>query len=139
MSPNPFLATITDVMRSGTEVPAARSVSPITSGGTWAVAPATFAHHTIRYEKKAIQTIDPINVTGKNLLPEKENDVVKKVSFYLNKENVEIHDIAVLEVVIADTSPCSVLWLLDCYVLHVGDNAGGVWDFQGGSRGQDSE
>lgn len=30
MSPNPFLATITEVMRSGIEVPAAKKVSPIT-------------------------------------------------------------------------------------------------------------
>lgn len=75
MSPKPFLATMTEVMRSGTEVPAANSVSPITSGGTYAVAPATFAHHTIRYEKKAIQTIDPIKVTGKNLFPEKKEVV----------------------------------------------------------------
>ena len=30
MSPNPFLATMTEVMRSGMEVPAARKVRPIT-------------------------------------------------------------------------------------------------------------
>lgn len=30
ISPNPFLATITLVMRSGIEVPAARNVNPIT-------------------------------------------------------------------------------------------------------------
>lgn len=30
MSPKPFLATMTEVMRSGMEVPAARKVSPIT-------------------------------------------------------------------------------------------------------------
>ena len=30
MSPNPFLATITLVIRSGMEVPAARNVKPIT-------------------------------------------------------------------------------------------------------------
>lgn len=30
ISPNPFLATITDVMRSGIEVPAAKKVRPIT-------------------------------------------------------------------------------------------------------------
>merc|ERR1719450_1395872 len=33
ISPKPFLATITLVIRSGIEVPAARNVSPITSGG----------------------------------------------------------------------------------------------------------
>ena len=32
MSPKPFLATITLVMRSGTDVPAARMVSPTTWG-----------------------------------------------------------------------------------------------------------
>lgn len=84
MSPNPFLATMTDVMRSGTEVPAARSVSPITSGGTCAVAPATFAHHTIKYEKKAIQTIDPINVIGKNLFPEKKKVCVSTSRCFKN-------------------------------------------------------
>lgn len=30
ISPNPFLATITDVIRSGMEVPAAKNVKPIT-------------------------------------------------------------------------------------------------------------
>lgn len=86
ISPNPLRATITDVIKSGIEVPAARNVRPITcvrliwmrrrngkrqkirlmeafhhaqmvrsggeltSGGMFAVSPATFAHHTIRYE-----------------------------------------------------------------------------------------
>lgn len=35
----------------------------------FAVSPATFAHHTIRYEYAAIHTMEPINVTGKNLFP----------------------------------------------------------------------
>jgi len=48
MSPNPFLATITLVIRSGMEVPAARKVKPITSGGIPAVFPVTVAHQTIR-------------------------------------------------------------------------------------------
>lgn len=30
MSPKPFLATITDVIKSGIEVPAAKNVKPIT-------------------------------------------------------------------------------------------------------------
>lgn len=86
MSPKPFRATITDVIRSGIEVPAAKNVSPITckkkgvglkfhgkrnkylpeltSGGILAVSPATFAHHTIRYEYAAIHAIEPMNVTG---------------------------------------------------------------------------
>lgn len=41
----------------------------LTSGGIFAVSPATFAHHTIRYEYTAIHTIEPINVTGKKRLP----------------------------------------------------------------------
>lgn len=48
MSPNPFLATITLVIRSGMDVPAARNVRPITSGGMPTVFPVTVAHHTIR-------------------------------------------------------------------------------------------
>ena len=50
ISPKPFRATITEVIRSGMEVPAARNVNPITSGGIRIVAPTTFAHHTIKYE-----------------------------------------------------------------------------------------
>ncbi|KAJ3648609.1 hypothetical protein Zmor_020402 [Zophobas morio] len=69
MSPKPFRATMTEVMRSGIEVPAARKVSPITSGGIRTVSPTTFAHQTIRYEYAAIQTMLPTNVTGKNFLP----------------------------------------------------------------------
>lgn len=48
MSPKPFLATITLVIRSGIEVPAAKNVNPITSGGSPTVSPTTVAHHTIR-------------------------------------------------------------------------------------------
>ena len=48
MSPKPFLATMTLVMRSGMEVPAARKVRPITSGGIPTVSPVTVAHQTIR-------------------------------------------------------------------------------------------
>lgn len=73
MSPNPLRATITEVIKSGMEVPAAKNVRPITcgrkkrvfqfpnhqikhremiltSGGILAVSPATFAHQTMRYE-----------------------------------------------------------------------------------------
>jgi chorismate mutase len=46
-----------------------RFVSLLTSGGILAVSPATLAHQTIRYEYAAIQTMEPMNVTGKNLLP----------------------------------------------------------------------
>ena len=69
ISPNPFRATITLVIRSGMLVPAARNVSPITSGGMRIVSPATFAHQTIRYEYAAIQQIEPMNVTAKNFFP----------------------------------------------------------------------
>lgn len=48
MSPKPFLATMTEVIRSGMEVPAAKNVKPITSGGIVAVSQTTVAHHTIR-------------------------------------------------------------------------------------------
>jgi len=41
MSPKPFLATITLVMRSGMEVPAARNVNPITCN---LIVVATFIH-----------------------------------------------------------------------------------------------
>lgn len=44
-------------------------VGKLTSGGIFAVSPITLAHHTIRYEYAAIQTIEPMNVTGKNFLP----------------------------------------------------------------------
>lgn len=50
ISPKPFRATITEVMRSGMEVPAAKKVKPITSGGIWTASPTIFAHQTIRYE-----------------------------------------------------------------------------------------
>lgn len=70
MSPYPFRATMTLVMRSGMLVPAARNVRPITSGGMATVSPATFAHQTIRYEYAAIQKIEPMNVIGKNFFPE---------------------------------------------------------------------
>lgn len=72
ISPNPFRATMTLVMRSGILVPAARNVRPITSGGIRTVSPTTFAHQTIRYEYPAIHTIDPMNVTAKNFFPEIE-------------------------------------------------------------------
>lgn len=69
MSPNPFRATMTLVIRSGMLVPAARNVRPITSGGMRTVSPAMFAHQTIRYEYAAIQKIEPMNVTAKNFFP----------------------------------------------------------------------
>lgn len=46
-----------------------REREKLTSGGMLAVSPATLAHQTIRYEYAAIQTIEPMNVTGKYFLP----------------------------------------------------------------------
>jgi hypothetical protein len=80
ISPKPFLATITLVIRSGILVPAARKVSPITSGGICIVSPAMFAHQTIKYEYAAIQKIDPIKVIAKNFLPKRS----KFYYFYIN-------------------------------------------------------
>lgn len=48
MSPKPFRATMTLVMRSGMDVPAAKKVKPITSGGMENASPVCVAHHTIR-------------------------------------------------------------------------------------------
>ena len=50
MSPWPCLATITLVSRSGTLVPAARKVRPITAGGMPKTSPIVVAHHTMWYE-----------------------------------------------------------------------------------------
>ena len=47
MSPRPFLATITDVIKSGTDVPAAKNVSPIISMGIFATWPITSAIQTM--------------------------------------------------------------------------------------------
>lgn len=35
----------------------------------FAVSPAMFAHHTIRYEYAAIHKIEPMNVTGNHFFP----------------------------------------------------------------------
>lgn len=48
ISPFPCFATKTLVIKSGTDVPAAKKVNPITAGGMLAVSPATVAHHTIK-------------------------------------------------------------------------------------------
>jgi hypothetical protein len=50
MSPLPWRATITEVSKSGTDVPAARNVSPITASGIPKAQPTSVAHQTIRYE-----------------------------------------------------------------------------------------
>lgn len=86
ISPNPFRATMTLVMRSGMLVPAARNVRPITSGGIATVSPATFAHQTIRYEYAAIQKIEPMNVIGKNFFPEikRVRGITRSLQVYVN-------------------------------------------------------
>lgn len=86
ISPYPFRATITLVIRSGMLVPAARNVRPITSGGMATVSPATFAHQTIRYEYAAIQKIEPMKVIGKNFFPEikRMNGICDLSRVYIN-------------------------------------------------------
>lgn len=64
MSPSPFRATMTLVIKSGILVPAAKIVNPIISVGITKVSPIVFAHQTIKYEKNAIHPIDNANVTG---------------------------------------------------------------------------
>ena len=46
ISPKPFLATRTEVMRSGIDVPAARNVNPMTSGGTSKFSPTVMTDET---------------------------------------------------------------------------------------------
>ena len=62
MSPKPFLATITDVIKSGTLVPAARSVRPIMVESIFQVSPNRVTHQTINQENTAIQRILIMNV-----------------------------------------------------------------------------
>merc|ERR1719361_1920808 len=50
ISPLPALATITDVSKSGTLVPAANTVSPIMPSGMPRMRPMVVAHHTMKYE-----------------------------------------------------------------------------------------
>lgn len=59
----PFLMFTTDVSMSGTEVPAARIVSPITVSGMLYASPNTVAHHTMKLLKMITHTMDMINVT----------------------------------------------------------------------------
>jgi len=48
MSPKPFRATMTLVIKSGIDVPAAKNVRPITSGGIVKASPVMVAHQTIK-------------------------------------------------------------------------------------------
>merc|ERR1719242_418810 len=50
ISPLPALATITDVSKSGTLVPAANTVSPMMPSGMPRMRPMVVAHHTMKYE-----------------------------------------------------------------------------------------
>jgi len=63
MSPSPCLATITDVSRSGTEVPAARNVRPMTASGMPKMQPIIVAHQTIRKEKMPTHAMLPKKAT----------------------------------------------------------------------------
>mmetsp|Transcript_17543 Transcript_17543/g.35821 ORF Transcript_17543/g.35821 Transcript_17543/m.35821 type:complete len:123 (+) Transcript_17543:610-978(+) len=63
MSPSPILATMTLDNKSGTEVPAARNVNPITTEGMPMVFPKISAHPTMKYENKPIQMMDRTNET----------------------------------------------------------------------------
>ena len=58
ISPWPFLATITDVIRSGTLVPAARKVNPMSAESMLNVSPIRVANQTISQENIEIQVID---------------------------------------------------------------------------------
>lgn len=57
----PSLATITEVSKSGTEVPAAKNVSPIKAEFTLNVSPMRVAIHTMINENIDIQIIETKN------------------------------------------------------------------------------
>ena len=59
MSPCPCCATITEESRSGTDVPAARIVRPMTTSGMPTVLPKISASSTMMMANRAIITIDP--------------------------------------------------------------------------------
>mmetsp|Transcript_12233 Transcript_12233/g.42959 ORF Transcript_12233/g.42959 Transcript_12233/m.42959 type:complete len:446 (+) Transcript_12233:401-1738(+) len=63
MSPKPLRATITDDSASGIDVPPARMVRPMTASGMPSAKPMVEAHHTMRYEKMAIQMSETPKVT----------------------------------------------------------------------------
>jgi len=56
---------MTDVRRSGTEVPAASTVKPMITLGMPRVWPITVAHHTMQKVYTMIQRIDITKETGK--------------------------------------------------------------------------
>mmetsp|Transcript_33160 Transcript_33160/g.65064 ORF Transcript_33160/g.65064 Transcript_33160/m.65064 type:complete len:295 (+) Transcript_33160:400-1284(+) len=68
ISPLPALATAILDNRSGTLVPAANNVRPMTGSGIPTVSPNTVAIQTIKYAKMAIHTMHKVKVTGQNFL-----------------------------------------------------------------------
>mmetsp|Transcript_19697 Transcript_19697/g.57502 ORF Transcript_19697/g.57502 Transcript_19697/m.57502 type:complete len:244 (-) Transcript_19697:1459-2190(-) len=64
MSPRPCRATMTEESRSGTEVPAARMVSPMTTSGTPIVAPKISASSTMPKDRMPTMAIEPTKVKG---------------------------------------------------------------------------
>lgn len=86
MSPKPFLATRIEVTRSGTEVPAAKNVRPITSEGMPKVSPTRVAHQTMRYEKIAIQMIEPTKqATNQRFFSLDKKKFRKNIKLYIDK------------------------------------------------------
>ena len=80
ISPYPLRATNTDAIVSGTDVPAARNVIPITVSGMPSVYPVRQIIHTITYENSVIQTIDIRKVNRNHLAKRSELQfgIVKK-------------------------------------------------------------
>lgn len=58
ISPKPSLVTATLVNKSGTDVPAANMVKPITMSGIPNAAPAEEDHQTMKYEYTPIHNIE---------------------------------------------------------------------------------
>lgn len=78
MSPYPLRATRTEAIVSGTEVPAARNVMPMTVSGMPKVKPVMQIIHTIIYEKMVIQTIDMRKVSRNHFWYLLQFGIVKK-------------------------------------------------------------
>merc|ERR1719491_151855 len=64
ISPLPAFATITDVSKSGTLVPAANTANPIMPSGMPTMRPIVVAHQTIKYEYTPNQAILAINANA---------------------------------------------------------------------------
>lgn len=81
MSPSPFRATRTDVIKSGIEVPAAKNVRPIISGGTSKLSPTDHLHMRQRErecmaekDERELWTKDMLQVSCISCLKGEEND-----------------------------------------------------------------